>query len=81
VSSRDPELTSGTDVLPLVYNALESDHGMVGFAADMPVSCFKYSTRFQVQERALKAVPSLCDSIDYAEVQAVLFPRVAVSLS
>lgn len=33
----------------------------------------------QVQERALKVVPSLCESIDYAEVQGVLFPRVAVS--
>ena len=32
----------------------------------------------QVQERALKVVPDLCDSIDYAEVQGVLFPRVAV---
>ncbi|KAF8197428.1 other/SCY1 protein kinase [Pholiota molesta] len=31
-----------------------------------------------VQERALKAVPGLCESIDYAEVQSVLFPRVAV---
>jgi hypothetical protein len=33
---------------------------------------------FQVQERALKTVPDLCDTIDYAEVQGVLFPRVAV---
>lgn len=31
-----------------------------------------------VQERALKVVPDLCESIDYAEVQGVLFPRVAV---
>ncbi|KAL4250432.1 Catalytically Inactive Kinase-Related Protein [Abortiporus biennis] len=46
-------------VLPLVYNALESDHAIV-------------------QERALKAVPDLCESIDYAEVQGVLFPRVAL---
>ncbi|PPQ66892.1 hypothetical protein CVT26_009832 [Gymnopilus dilepis] len=46
-------------VLPLVYNALESEHAVV-------------------QERALKAVPGLCDTIDYAEVQGVLFPRVAV---
>ncbi|KAL1947967.1 hypothetical protein VTO73DRAFT_13691 [Trametes versicolor] len=46
-------------VLPLVYNALESEHAIV-------------------QERALKAVPSLCESIDYAEVQGVLFPRVAL---
>lgn len=33
---------------------------------------------FQVQERALKAVPGLCETIDYAEVQGVLFPRVAL---
>ncbi|KAF9456136.1 kinase-like domain-containing protein [Collybia nuda] len=46
-------------VLPLVYNALESDHAVV-------------------QERALKAVPDLCETIDYAEVQGVLFPRVAL---
>jgi SCY1-like protein 2 len=32
-----------------------------------------------VQERALKVVPDLCETIDYAEVQYVLFPRVAVS--
>lgn len=46
-------------VLPLVYNALESEHAVV-------------------QERALRCVPDLCDSIDYAEVQGVLFPRVAL---
>ncbi|KAJ7349275.1 kinase-like domain-containing protein [Mycena albidolilacea] len=46
-------------VMPLVYNALESDHAMV-------------------QERALQCVPDLCESIDYAEVQGVLFPRVAI---
>lgn len=46
-------------VLPLVYNALESEHAIV-------------------QERALKAVPDLCETIDYAEVQGVLFPRVAL---
>jgi len=33
---------------------------------------------YQVQEQALKVVPDLCDTIDYAEVQGVLFPRVAV---
>lgn len=33
----------------------------------------------QVQERALNAVPDLCETIDYAEVSNVLFPRVAVS--
>lgn len=47
------------EVLPLVYNALESEHAAV-------------------QEKALKAVPDLCETIDYAEVQGVLFPRVAV---
>lgn len=47
------------EVLPLVYNALESEHA-------------------DVQERALKSVPDLCETIDYAEVQGVLFPRVAV---
>ncbi|KAH9951274.1 other/SCY1 protein kinase [Amylocystis lapponica] len=46
-------------ILPLVYNALESEHAAV-------------------QERALKAVPDLCETIDYAEVQGVLFPRVAL---
>ncbi|KAL9714959.1 Protein kinase domain-containing protein ppk32 [Leucoagaricus gongylophorus] len=46
-------------VLPLVYNALESEHA-------------------DVQERALKSVPDLCETIDYAEVQGVLFPRVAL---
>jgi len=34
----------------------------------------------KVQERALNAVPGLCETIDYAEVQGVLFPRVAVRL-
>jgi hypothetical protein len=33
-----------------------------------------------VQERALQAIPDLCDTIDYAEVQNSLFPRVAVRL-
>lgn len=46
-------------VLPLVYNALESEHAIV-------------------QERALKVVPDLCETIDYAEVQGVVFPRVAM---
>lgn len=50
-----------TEVLPLVYHALESEHAAV-------------------QEKALATVPDLCESIDYAEVQGVLFPRVAVSL-
>ncbi|KDQ16224.1 hypothetical protein BOTBODRAFT_54054 [Botryobasidium botryosum FD-172 SS1] len=47
------------DVLPLVYNALESENP-------------------EVQERALKTVPDLCETIDYAEFQGVLFPRVAL---
>ncbi|KAF5386880.1 hypothetical protein D9615_001686 [Tricholomella constricta] len=46
-------------VLPLVYNALESEHAV---------------------ERALKAVPDLCETIDYAEVQGVIFPRVATRI-
>ncbi|KZV84068.1 kinase-like protein [Exidia glandulosa HHB12029] len=46
-------------VLPLVYHALESEHGVV-------------------QEKALGCVPALCDTIDYAEVQGVIFPRVAL---
>ncbi|KAL4062044.1 kinase-like domain-containing protein [Scleroderma yunnanense] len=31
-----------------------------------------------VQERALGVVPNLCETIDYAEVSTVLFPRVAL---
>ncbi|KAF8350876.1 other/SCY1 protein kinase [Amanita rubescens] len=50
-------------VLPLVYNALESEEHAV------------------VQERALKVVPDLCETIDYAEVQGVLFPHVAFVFS
>ena len=50
------------EVLPLVYNALESEHS-------------------QVQERALQCVPDLCESIDFSEVQSVLFTRVAVRSS
>ncbi|PBK77709.1 other/SCY1 protein kinase [Armillaria solidipes] len=46
------------EVLPLVYNALESEHAIV-------------------QERALKIIPDLCETIDYAEVQGVMFPNVA----
>lgn len=34
-----------------------------------------------MQERALKVVPNLCETIDYAEVQGVIFPRVAVGVS
>lgn len=65
-----------SDVLPLVYNALESDHAPVRYIAFFLFLAIL--SRFKVQERALGAVPSLCESIDYAEVQAVLFPRVAV---
>ncbi|KAJ7591024.1 other/SCY1 protein kinase [Mycena floridula] len=50
------------EVLPLVYNALSSEHAVV-------------------QERALNAVPDLCEHIDYAEVQGVLFPAVALCFS
>lgn len=46
-------------ILPLVYNALETEHA-------------------NVQERALATVPNLCETIDYAEVQGVLFPKIAV---
>ncbi|KAG8934229.1 hypothetical protein FRC01_004309 [Tulasnella sp. 417] len=52
-------LQSKTNVLPLVYNALENEHA-------------------PVQERALATVPTLCETIDYSEVQSVLFPRVAL---
>jgi hypothetical protein len=34
----------------------------------------------KVQERALQVIPDLCESIDYAEVQGVLFPRVEVCI-
>lgn len=33
-----------------------------------------------MQEQALGVVPNLCETIDYAEVSGVLFPRVAVCL-
>lgn len=36
------------------------------------------SEHAMVQERALKMVPDLCETIDYAEVSGVLFPRVAL---
>ncbi|KAL0947336.1 hypothetical protein HGRIS_013455 [Hohenbuehelia grisea] len=59
LQSKTDKTTFREQVLPLVYNALESEHA-------------------NVQERALLTVPDLCDSIDYAEVQSVLFPRVAL---
>ncbi|TFL07564.1 kinase-like domain-containing protein [Pterulicium gracile] len=45
-------------VLPLVYNALASDHAVV-------------------QERGLRAIPDLCESVDYAEVSGPMFYNVA----
>ncbi|TFK67903.1 kinase-like protein [Pluteus cervinus] len=51
-------------VLPLVYNALDSEHAVI-------------TDPFKVQEKALRVVPGLCETIDYAEVQGTLFPRVA----
>jgi hypothetical protein len=65
-----------TEVLPLVYNALESEHAVVGLAHYLH-SCLQVDNN-KVQERALNAVPGLCETIDYAEVSNVLFPRVAV---
>ncbi|KAJ6500441.1 kinase-like domain-containing protein [Mycena sanguinolenta] len=59
LQSKTEKLVFREQVLPLVYNALESEHAVV-------------------QERALQCVPDLCESIDYAEVQGVLFPRVAI---
>lgn len=59
LQSKTEKVVFREHVLPLVYNALESEHAVV-------------------QERALGVVPELCESIDYAEVQGVLFPRVAV---
>ncbi|KAF8630424.1 hypothetical protein AX15_002972 [Amanita polypyramis BW_CC] len=59
LQSKTEKVVFREQVLPLVYNALESEHAVV-------------------QERALKVVPDLCETIDYAEVQGVLFPRVAL---
>ncbi|KAF7359384.1 Kinase-like protein [Mycena sanguinolenta] len=59
LQSKTDKVVFREQVLPLVYNALESEHAVV-------------------QERALQCVPDLCESIDYAEVQGVLFPRVAI---
>ena len=65
--------------MPLIYNALESEHAIVKYFC----GCYCILAHFfaQVQEGALKVIPDLCDSIDYAEVQGVLFPRVAVGSS
>ncbi|KAI6036862.1 hypothetical protein BKA83DRAFT_4168357 [Pisolithus microcarpus] len=62
LQSKTEKVVFREQVLPLVYNALESEHAIV-------------------QERALGVVPNLCETIDYAEVSGVLFPRVAVSLA
>ncbi|KAJ8078461.1 Protein kinase domain-containing protein ppk32 [Marasmius tenuissimus] len=59
LQSKTDKNTFKTEVLPLVYTALESEHSVV-------------------QEKALKMVPDLCETVDYAEVQGVMFPRVAV---
>ncbi len=70
-----------SDVLPLLYNALESEHAPVRTMTYSSLPELYLLSRFKVQERALGAVPGLCESIDYAEVQGVLFPRVAVRCS
>ncbi|KAL0567575.1 Protein kinase domain-containing protein ppk32 [Marasmius crinis-equi] len=59
LQSKTDKNTFKTEVLPLVYTALESEQHAA------------------VQEKALKMVPDLCETVDYAEVQGVLFPRVA----
>jgi SCY1-like protein 2 len=66
------------DVLSLVYNALESEHAVV--CAERLLLFPLLIAVSKVQERALKTVPGLCETIDYAKVQSVLFPRVAVSM-
>jgi len=65
--------------MPLIYNALESEHTVVSFCRNVKNRRDDRILRRQVQEQALKVVPDLCETIDYAEVQGVLFPRVAVS--
>jgi len=65
--------------MPLIYNALESEHTVVSFYGNIKDRRNDRILHRQVQEQALKVVPDLCETIDYAEVQGVLFPRVAVS--
>ena len=65
--------------MPLIYNALESEHTIVSFVKTRKILWGGKTFHQQVQEQALKVVPDLCETIDYAEVQGVLFPRVAVS--
>lgn len=71
-------LTSSEEVLPLVYNALDSEHAVVSISVQFTSHISDLVA--QVQERALGVVPNLCETIDYAEVSGVLFPRVAVCL-
>jgi len=66
--------------MPLIYNALESEHTIVSFGRTRKNLQDNNTVHPQVQEQALKVVPDLCETIDYAEVQGVLFPRVAVSI-
>lgn len=67
-------------MMPLIYNAMESEHTVVSFENARKNLQDNKTFRRQVQEQALKVVPDLCETIDYAEVQGVLFPRVAVSI-
>ncbi|KAJ4488353.1 other/SCY1 protein kinase [Lentinula aciculospora] len=76
LQSKTEKVVFRREVLPLVYNALESEHTVVG-----NLTCLLSVNRLnkvEVQERALKMIPDLCDTIDYAELQGVLFPRVAL---
>ena len=66
--------------MPLIYNALESEHTIVSSGRTWEDHQDNKNFHQQVQEQALKVVPDLCDTIDYAEVQGVLFPRVAVGV-
>jgi SCY1-like protein 2 len=38
------------------------------------------SEHFNVQEKVLGAIPSLCDNLDYSTLQDILLVKVAVSL-
>ncbi|KAJ3537392.1 hypothetical protein NMY22_g5608 [Coprinellus aureogranulatus] len=62
LQSKTEKLVFKDHVLPLVYNALESEHPIV-------------------QERALSTIPDLCDTVDYAEVSGVLFPKICALCS
>ena len=67
--------------MPLIYNALESEHTVVSSGRIWGRLRGTKASHPQVQEQALKVVPDLCETIDYAQVQGVLFPRVAVCTS